>query len=245
MTLLLTALAAAVAVACAVPPSSRSRLEDLSNQWRTRGQSRGRRPLPAHTRRLVASGLGGLGVAVFVEGAVAVPVAVTVAAAVWVGVGRLEPAARRRRREALAAALPLGVDLLAACLSAGRPSSAALRVVAQAVDDPLREELSGIAARLSLGLDPVTVWRRAGETDPLAPLARVMARSLETGAPAADGLARLADDLRRERRLGIEQAARSVGVRAAAPLGLCFLPAFVLVGIVPTVASTFLALELW
>jgi hypothetical protein len=30
-------------------------------------------------------------------------------------------------------------------------------------------------------------------------------------------------------------AARAVAVRAAAPLGLCFLPAFVLLGVVPTV----------
>ncbi|MPZ96075.1 MAG: type II secretion system protein, partial [Propionibacteriales bacterium] len=38
---------------------------------------------------------------------------------------------------------------------------------------------------------------------------------------------------------------RSVGVRAAAPLGLCFLPAFVLIGIVPAIAGAFAALDLW
>jgi hypothetical protein len=34
-------------------------------------------------------------------------------------------------------------------------------------------------------------------------------------------------------------------VRAAAPLGLCFLPAFVLVGIVPSVVSAFTAMSFW
>jgi pilus assembly protein TadC len=43
----------------------------------------------------------------------------------------------------------------------------------------------------------------------------------------------------------MEQSARSVGVHAAAPLGLCFLPAFVLVGIVPSIVSVFGSLELW
>lgn len=246
MILLLTALAAAAAVGCAIPPSARHRLQMVSGQWRTRHESAERRlPRPREPGRLAASLLGGLGVAVFVGGAAGVAVAVAVAAAVWVGVGRLEPAARRRRREALSATLPLGVDLLAACLTAGRPPSEALHVVAQAVDAPLQEELFGIAARLGLGLDPVRVWRQACETEEIAPLARVMARSLETGAPAADGLARLAEDLRRQRWLVVEQAARTVGVRAAAPLGLCFLPAFVLVGIVPTVVSAFIGMELW
>jgi hypothetical protein len=32
-------------------------------------------------------------------------------------------------------------------------------------------------------------------------------------------------------------------VRAAAPLGLCFLPAFVLVGVVPAVVEAFAALS--
>ena len=34
-----------------------------------------------------------------------------------------------------------------------------------------------------------------------------------------------------------EDAARRVGVRAAVPLGLCLLPAFLLIGIVPVVAG--------
>jgi hypothetical protein len=33
-------------------------------------------------------------------------------------------------------------------------------------------------------------------------------------------------------------------VRTAAPLGACFLPAFLLLGVVPTVVATFVSLEL-
>jgi hypothetical protein len=50
-------------------------------------------------------------------------------------------------------------------------------------------------------------------------------------------LQRIALDARESARWAAEARARSVGARAAAPLGLCFLPAFVLVGIVPLVAA--------
>ncbi len=51
-------------------------------------------------------------------------------------------------------------------------------------------------------------------------------------------MARLAEDLRAVTRSEMEGRARAVGVKAAGPLGLCLLPAFVLVGVVPLVAGT-------
>ncbi|MCA1721019.1 MAG: type II secretion system F family protein, partial [Actinobacteria bacterium] len=71
--------------------------------------------------------------------------------------------------------------------------------------------------------------------DPLAPAARLLARAAEGGAPVADTVARLAQDARAVARAAGEQAARRVGVLVVAPLGLCFLPAFVLLGVVPVV----------
>jgi len=49
--------------------------------------------------------------------------------------------------------------------------------------------------------------------------------------------ARLARELRERAHAEVESRARSVSTRAAAPLGVCFLPAFVLLGIVPLVAG--------
>jgi len=66
-----------------------------------------------------------------------------------------------------------------------------------------------------------------------------MQRSAESGAPLAEGLSRLAEDRRRERRTQTQVRARNVGVKAAGPLAACFLPAFMLVGVVPTVAGSF------
>ena len=55
-------------------------------------------------------------------------------------------------------------------------------------------------------------------------------------------LAAVADDQRDEARMQAESAARAAGVRSVAPLVACFLPAFILIGIVPIVASLALPL---
>ena len=43
--------------------------------------------------------------------------------------------------------------------------------------------------------------------------------------------------MRRDRQRAVEVAAQAAGVRAVAPLAACFLPAFLLLGVVPVVAS--------
>ena len=63
--------------------------------------------------------------------------------------------------------------------------------------------------------------------------------SLTSGAPVVPAVERLADELARESAARAEDAARRVGVAAAVPLGVCLLPAFLLLGVVPTVASLF------
>ena len=74
------------------------------------------------------------------------------------------------------------------------------------------------------------------------PLGRALARSESSGASVADTVARLSEDLGRNHRAEVEDLARSVGVKAAVPLGVCLLPAFLLVGIVPVVVASLAAL---
>ena len=76
-----------------------------------------------------------------------------------------------------------------------------------------------------------------GNGDPLAPLARAFIRSDATGAPIADTVTAVADDQRRVARWAAEAAARRAGVLAVGPLALCFLPAFVLTGVVPVIVA--------
>ena len=80
---------------------------------------------------------------------------------------------------------------------------------------------------------------RAAVDATLAPLARALVRSQVSGASVVQAVERLADELERESLARAEDAARRVGVAAAVPLGVCLLPAFMLLGVVPTVASLF------
>lgn len=187
--------------------------------------------------RPVLSLLAGTGAATLVGGPLAWPAALAAAVGCWVAIGRSEPASARREREALRRDLPHAVRLLAGALGAGGAPTEALDVVAAALPGPAADRLGAAAARLRLGADPVMVWQVFASEPALAPLGRTLARAHRSGAPVAGSVERLADDLARAARAEVEDRARRVGVRAAVPLGLCLLPAFVLIGIVPLVGG--------
>jgi pilus assembly protein TadC len=153
---------------------------------------------------------------------------------------RLEPAALRREREQLVAELPLVLDLLAACLAGGASLPTAAAAVAAAVPGPYRPRLQAVVDALAVGTAPGEAWLALGGTtsdDPVLPVARLLSRGVDGGTPLAAALARMAAEARAAARAAGATAARRVGVLIVAPLGLCFLPAFVLIGIVPVVAG--------
>jgi Flp pilus assembly protein TadB len=193
---------------------------------------------PAALLHLVVSSSAGLAPVIFLGGPAGVAAGLVVAVLVHRSLSRREPASERRRREAVSRSLPHVVDLLAVALAAGSAPSTAFGSVAAAVGGPVAEELDAVRRGLDLGRDPVQVFRDLAGRPGLASLGRTLSRAVETGASVSDALHRLADDVAATARQDAEARARTVGVRAAAPLGLCLLPAFVLVGVVPLVAGT-------
>jgi len=157
---------------------------------------------------------------------------------------RAEPAAVRREREAVRRDLPVLVLLLATALRSGSATGVASRQVCSALPGPAADRLAVVGDQLALGVDPERVWAALAADPELAPLGRALARAERTGAPIAGVVERLADDLATTGRLEVEDRARTVGVRAALPLGLCLLPAFLLLGIVPLVASLIAGIRL-
>jgi len=157
---------------------------------------------------------------------------------------RTRPTGPRRRRPAAAGALdvPLLLELTAAAVGAGLPPGTAVEEALDAVEstrtpaaDPLVQQLRGVCAQLRLGADPRTAWTGAGPA--LAPLGDALLLSALTGAPAADLLLSAAGQTRRERRRAAEEAAARVGSLLVLPLGLCTLPSFLLLGVVPVVLT--------
>ncbi|WP_311932107.1 type II secretion system F family protein [Microbispora sp. H11081] len=179
----------------------------------------------------------GLAILLLVGGPVGALAGTAAGAGVFLAVRRREPAEVRRCRERIGADLPFAVDLIVACLRAGQPMSGAVETTAVAVSGPVGERLSWAGAQMRLGAPPEEAWAALADEPALAVLARTMIRAAQSGAPVADVLTRLADDARRTARATASAAARRVGVHAVAPLGLCFLPAFVFLGIVPMVAG--------
>jgi Flp pilus assembly protein TadB len=192
---------------------------------------------PLRRHRALLSVLAGVAPLVVLGGAVGAVAGVLVAIVVHRTLGAREPARERRRREAITRELPLAVDLLGVALVAGAAPSSALAAVAAATDGPLAAELRAAEHGLRLGRDPARVWQEVGRRPGLAGLGRAMVRAVETGASVSETLHRLADDLHGAAGLEAESRARTVGVRATAPMGLCLLPAFALVGVVPLVAG--------
>ncbi|MGK5447477.1 type II secretion system F family protein [Streptomyces radiopugnans] len=131
--------------------------------------------------------------------------------------------------------LPITAELLAACLAAGSAPGEAAGAVGGSVGGPLGEGLVRASAELRLGGDPVAVWARLGELPGAAGLARCLERAGTTGVPAVEPVGRLAAECRAQGARAATERARRAAVLVTGPLGLCFLPAFLLAGVVPVV----------
>jgi Flp pilus assembly protein TadB len=133
--------------------------------------------------------------------------------------------------------VPFVVDLVAGCLASGAGFAEALEAAAVATDDGLREECRTVAAALRSGVPPDEAWR-AWLSDPwLAPVARTAVRTTQSGAAAAEDLRRTSARLRARRRAAAQHNVRRASVWLVVPLGMCFLPAFVMVAVVPLVVG--------
>ena len=188
-------------------------------------------------RRWLWAVLAGLGGWAFVSGVPGLVAGVVAGTVVWVVLGRAETPAQRHRHARLRTELPHVVGLLAAAVRGGLPPADALALVCTALPGPAADSLAALPQRIAFGVDPTEVWRSVEADAALAPLGRTLARSARTGEPVAEALDRLGAELAARARAETEDAARRVGVRAAVPLGLCLLPSFLLLGIVPVVAG--------
>ncbi|MBG6239443.1 tight adherence protein B [Mycetocola sp. CAN_C7] len=112
----------------------------------------------------------------------------------------------------------LAVDLTSIAMSSGASVPRALSVVEAAL----------------------SAYRPVAETvaaDDRAAIDRVLALSQSAGVPAAELLRGEADQARRDARSAAQLGAASLAARLMLPLGLCILPAFMLVGVAPLMMS--------
>lgn len=146
--------------------------------------------------------------------------------------GRTLPARPRRRPvdEAMV------IDLVAALISSGAAIPAALQALGECLPEGGEgREVSRAARILLLGGSWEEAW--AGGSGALERLARALEPAWSEGAPPVVLLHRAAAAIRARRMKDAQEAAGRLSVRLVLPLGLCFLPAFFLIGVLPIVLS--------
>lgn len=197
------------------------------------GQRRSWRPGPKaqHLTLAISAGVLVAALAGWPQGLLA---GVVTAAAAWWLTRRLTRPVRTRPD-------PLGLaaswDLLAACLRAGLPVPAAVTAIAADLPDDAGRALRSTADLLAMGADPVDAWAPAMTCPHTTALARGARHTARSGTVLADVVAALATTVRDSAGDAAEAHAQRAGVLIAAPLGVCFLPAFICLGIAPVVAG--------
>jgi hypothetical protein len=201
---------------------------------------------PRVRRVVVPVGVFAVGVAI-APGAWWLALGVSVALAI--AVGRWPSRGSPRRRAQRRRWLIVHAELLASCLDSGLAMAAALRAVGEVLrpadasgsgppaagaDDP-SAALESVAAMLALGADAETAWRVVDADEDLAPLAAAARRSAAGGTTLADAVREHARQLREEAAQEAARSAGRAGVLMTAPLGACFLPAFLCLGLAPVV----------
>lgn len=127
------------------------------------------------------------------------------------------------------------LELLGAALRAGAGVPRALDAVGAAVGGPDGEALAAAGRALVLGARWDEAWRAAPGR--LEPVGRALRPTWQHGAAPGEALRVAADQLHRDRRAAARSAAGRLAVRLVLPLGTCFLPAFVLVGLLPVLLA--------
>lgn len=181
---------------------------------------------------LLAAALLGAAVALGVGGVAGATAGLVLAGAARWGMRRLA-APRVHAVDPLAAAGTF--DLLAACLASGLPVATAAKVVAPSAPAAVASVLRQAGDLLTLGAEPEAAWAAAAAEPATEALARLARRSARSGAALSAGVRELAEDRRAAATDAAAAAAERAGVLVAGPLGLCFLPAFLCLGVVPVV----------
>jgi pilus assembly protein TadC len=130
------------------------------------------------------------------------------------------------------------LELVAAMLDAGSGIGRSLELIAACAEPSVGSSLRPVVAALAVGTDWETAWRSSkGLSDDVLRLKDALSFAALTGAPTASILYAQAVRERRERFREAEQRAAALGVKLVIPLGLCSLPAFICLGVVPVLLA--------
>ncbi|MEE8331889.1 MAG: type II secretion system F family protein [Acidimicrobiia bacterium] len=141
---------------------------------------------------------------------------------------------RRSAERAISDELILFGELISLGLSAGLPFLGAVSLASSEMSGEVASEVRAVMRASQLSGASVALAAAPGHT---APLFRLVARAVATGAPVGPGVAGFVLDARRERQATRIAAAKRLPVRLLVPLTLLILPGFVVLTLGPALLS--------
>lgn len=153
-------------------------------------------------------------------------------------VPHLQELEHRKHTAVSAADLVSVVECLCLCLSAGLTIPESFAYTGKSQSSRAHQQLLQVVTLHELGQDLPTALAELERLDSkwLA-ASRILSASIYSGAPALEALDALLNYLREEAHSEVTTRIRAVGVKCVLPLGLCFLPAFILLTVVPLIAQ--------
>ena len=167
---------------------------------------------------------------------------IMMAVAVWLTLYKVVPYLQElehRKNTAISAAdLVSVVECLCLCLSAGLTIPESFRYTGRTQSSRAHQQLLQVVTLHELGQDLPTALAELERLDgKWLAVSRILSASIQSGAPALEALDALLNYLREEAHSEVTTRIRSVAVKCVLPLGLCFLPAFLLLTAVPLIAQ--------
>lgn len=135
----------------------------------------------------------------------------------------------------------LVLELLAAALEGGQSIPDALRAVGACCTGPCAGAFAAVSDGLMEGASWDEAWVCAPDEPRLAAVCSAVRDALREswneGVAAVAQIDAAMEQLDTMERMGIERAASKLSVRLLLPMGLCFLPAFLCIAVIPTIIS--------
>lgn len=97
------------------------------------------------------------------------------------------------------------------------------------------QPLTTVATQLTVGIDWETAWQHTQKSPHLKELSENLRFVYASAVPSAHMLTVAATALRTNRKRTAEQLAQVLAIRLVLPIGICLLPSFILLGIIPMV----------
>ena len=129
----------------------------------------------------------------------------------------------------------LVLDILAQLFASGSSLATGLGAVGRYL--PGCQPLTRVANQLLMGMDWDDAWEHTADEHQLDQLATELQFVYTSAVPSAHMLTTAATALRANRKRLAEQLAQELAIRLVLPTGICMLPSFILLGIVPMVLA--------